>query len=370
MVNQERLLALFRQLVAIDSPSYGERRICDFLKEKLSALGLAAQEDDAAGKIGGSCGNLYCYVDGAADLPPLLFSAHMDTVEPSRGKRAVTDADGVIRSAGDTVLGADDCAGLAAILEALTALRASGLPHRPLELLFSAAEEPYCRGVRQFDFAALRSREAYVFDLTGPVGGAAYQAPTILSFSAAFAGRPAHAGFAPEDGIHAIKAACLAASRIPCGRVGEATVNIGTVTGGTADNIVPDRCTLTGEIRSFSDAEAHARLDEVAAAARQAAGAFGASVELQTRVNCAAYRTDPAHPVVRRFAGACEALALPLRLCQTFGGSDQNYFSQHGVTGLVVATAMNNCHACDEYTTEQELVRAANLALRLMLSAD
>lgn len=370
MIDKKRLLSAFEQLVSIDSPSYGEREIGDLLKEKLTALGLPVREDDAAGKTGGSCGNLYCYVEGELDLPPLLFCAHLDTVEPSRGKRIKTDETGVMTSAGDTVLGADDCAGIVSILEALTTLRETGRPHRPLELLFSVAEEPYCAGIQQFDFSLLRSREGYVFDLAGPVGRAAYQAPTILSFQAVFSGRSSHAGFEPEKGRHAIRAAGIALSRIPCGRIGNTTVNIGTISGGTADNIVPDRCSLTGEIRSFSDEEAHREWEKIAGILQHTADQTGTQVHIRSTVRVTAYRVDPAHPVVNRFKTACGALHLPVHLCQTFGGSDNNYLVRHGVSGMVVATAMNNCHSCDEYTTAEELDRAANLALALMLSKE
>ena len=370
MTNRDRLLILFEQLIAFDSPSYGEREICDFIKGRLADLGIAVCEDGTAKKIGGNCGNLYAYVDGALNLPPLLFCAHMDTVEPSRGKQMRIAADGTITSDGKTVLGADDCAGIAAILEALTAVAESGRPHRPVEILFTVAEEPYCVGIQQFDFSKLRSKEAYVFDLTGPVGGAAYQAPTILSFEAICTGRSSHAGFAPEKGIHAVKAAGAAVAQIPCGKIGDTTVNIGTISGGTADNIVPDRCTLTGEIRSFSDKEAHAQFDEICNIMKGAAKDYGAAVAIQGTANCTAYRTNPVHSAVQRFESACSRLNLKVDLGKTFGGSDNNHLALHGINGIVVATAMNNCHSCAEYTTEQELVNAANLALALMLSED
>lgn len=133
MINNNRLFTLFEQLVSIDSPSFGEREICDFIKTKFSESGIAFYEDDAGDKIGGSCGNLYAYIDGALDLPPLLFCAHMDTVEPSRGKRMQINKNGVITSDSQTVLGADDCAGIAAILEALATLKETGAAHRLLK---------------------------------------------------------------------------------------------------------------------------------------------------------------------------------------------------------------------------------------------
>ena len=156
MVQTERLVQTFCRMVSFDSPSYGEREICDFLTEHLTALGLRVQEDDAAQRIHGTAGNLYAYLpatQGMEQLPPLLFSGHMDTVEPSKGKKAIVHADGTITSDGSTVLGADDCAALAAILEALTVMQENHLPHRASEILFSVAEETYCIGASVFDFS-------------------------------------------------------------------------------------------------------------------------------------------------------------------------------------------------------------------------
>lgn len=368
-ISPNRILTLFEKLISIDSPSFGEREIGDFVTARLNELGISVSEDGAAEIIGGNCGNLYAYIDGELDLPPLLFCAHLDTVEPSRGKRMQIDEGGVITSVGETVLGADDCAGIAAILEALTVLGESKLPHRPIELLFTAAEEPYCPGAKAFDVSKLRSKEAYIFDLTGAVGDAAYQAPTIISFTAEFTGRPAHAGFSPELGIHAIKAAAHAVAEIPCGRFDdETTFNFGKIIGGTADNIVPERCTVTGELRSCSDERAAGLLADVSEKMRKIAEEHGAAVEITSKVNVRAYKTELDSAVVKRFEAACGELGLVPKLYPTFGGSDYNHFAQFGVVGIVVATAMNNCHSTHEYTTVAELERAAELALALMSS--
>lgn len=369
MIDRTGLLSLFEKLISIDSPSFGERQMGDFVASQLRDLGIPVSEDAAAAKIGGNCGNLHAFLNGSSDLPPLLFCAHLDTVEPSRGKRMQIQ-NGVITSAGDTVLGADDCAGIASILAAAGALQKSGRDHRPIELLFTVAEEPYCRGARELDFTRIRSEEAYVFDLSGPVGEAADRAPAILSFRAVFIGRTAHAGFEPENGIHAVQAAAHAAASIPCGRIGGSTVNIGTISGGTADNIVPDCCTLTGEIRSDSNGEALRLLADVTDRVKKGAAAYGAKAEITHTLHIAAYRTDPQSPVAARFLSACERLGLSGCIHGTFGGSDNNVFAQHGIRGLVVATAMNQCHSVSEYTTEAELLRSASLALELMRSKE
>ena len=188
MIREERLLGAFRELVSIDNPTLRERGVCDHLLRRYAALGIRLQEDGTGAVIGGNAGNLYAFVPGDEALAPVLLSAHTDAVSPACGKHAVFHPDGRITSDGTTVLGADDLAGQCAILEAVTSVLEDGAPHRPFELLFDAAEESYCTGIQRFDFSRLRAKLAYVFDLSGPVGGAAYQAPSILSFRAVFTG--------------------------------------------------------------------------------------------------------------------------------------------------------------------------------------
>ena len=264
-IDTQRLVRTFSELVAVDSPSFGERAMADLLRDKLAALGISCKEDGAAEKLGGTAGTLFARVPGTPGAAALLFCTHMDTVVPARGKRAVLHADGRITSAGDTVLGADDLAGVAALLEVLETLREQGIAHRPLELLFTAAEEPYCAGVRHFDFSQCTAKTGFVLDLTGPVGTAAVAAPTILSFTVEITGRAAHAGFAPETGVHAVAAAAKGLARLQQGRLeAGTTLNVGMISGGTAANIVPERCTLSGEIRSMQ----HARAEALYAASR------------------------------------------------------------------------------------------------------
>ena len=365
MINEKRLIDSFVKLVGIDNPSHGERGICDFIKAELSSLGIEAREDGSAAVTGGNCGNLYAFVDGEGE--PLLLSAHMDSVDPARGKRAVIADDGRITSAGDTVLGADDLSGVAVILEALRSVKESGARHRPIELVFDAAEETYCDGIQQFDFASLKSKQGYIFDWTGAVGEAAYQAPAIISFKAEIKGKAAHAAFSPEEGVHAIKAAAAAVAAVECGRVGDTTVNIGMISGGAADNVVPENCVLTGEVRGFDNDTVYERLALIERAVTDAAEGLGASVKFSTQPLCLAYRVDPDGEVASRFRTACADVGLEPKLVVTYGGSDNNHCFHHGVSGLVVACGMNNCHSCSEYSDVNELINAARLAEALML---
>ena len=240
MIHTDRLTRQFLTLASIDNPSRQEAAVSTYIKTQLDELSIQWCEDGTGEIIHGNAGNLYGYLPGQLDLPPILLSAHMDSVDPAVGKRPILHPDGTITSDGTTVLGADDLSGVAAILEAVRSVQESGAAHRPIELLFDVAEEPYCAGIQHFDFPSLQSKEAYILDLTGPVGSAAYQAPSILAFKAQFTGRAAHAAFSPELGIHAVQAAAQAVVSLPGGPVGDTTENVGTITGGSAYNVVPE----------------------------------------------------------------------------------------------------------------------------------
>lgn len=366
-VNQDRLVNEFVKLVSIDSPSLDERAKADYLKSLLTALGFTVSEDTAGEMIGGNCGNIYAYLEGDSSLEPLLFSSHMDTVEPAKGKHAVLCTDGTIKSRGDTVLGADDNAGIASILEAVRVIREKHLSHRPIELLFTVCEEKHCLGAGAADYSKIRSKQAYVLDLSGPIGTAANQAPSIISYEITIRGKAAHAGFAPEQGAHTIRAAADAITKIPMGRLAEGgTLNIGVIQSGYATNIIPNLCKLEGEVRSNSHEKALELVKSVKQQFERSAAFFGCKAEFSHKVGCVAYETPLSHPVVKRFEAVCERLGLKTDIQPTFGGSDNNVFAQHGIEGLVIACGMYKCHSCEEYTHVNDLVKAAEVALLLM----
>jgi tripeptide aminopeptidase len=295
----------------------------------------------------------------------------MDTVEPSRGKKAVLHEDGTITSDGSSVLGADDVSGIVIILEALRRLQEHGIPHRTAELLFPVAEEPYGPGSLNADYTKLKAKEAYVLDLDGSVGDAANAAPTLISFTVAVHGKAAHAGFAPQDGIHAIAAAANAIVRIPLGTIKPGmTCNIGVINGGEAGNIVPELCTVRGEIRSLDHSAALEQLDKITAVFREEAALTGATAKIEYRIEITAYKTSPDSPVANRFRKACEVVGVPCNIHPTLGGSDNNNFALHGIDGLVVACSMHNIHSVREFCRLDELELCIQLIMRLLTEVD
>jgi len=373
-VNKDRIIEEFIKLTSFDAPSYQEEDISKYLKEKLQSLGLSVEEDDAREKLlqedasrTKTASNLYAYLKGTGD--PILFSSHMDTVNPGIGKKAVLQDDGRITSAGNTVLGADDISGLVSILEALTVIKEKKLPHPDLEILFTVAEEPYCSGSRFVDYKRLKAKEGYVLDLTGAVGTAAIAAPSILSLKIGVKGRAAHAGFNPEKGINALSIAADALANIRTGRVYEnLTVNFGTISGGSGRNIVPEEIWIEGEIRCLEHEKALCEADLIKEIFEKAAKKYGGEIEFQLTEHIKSYGISKRKNVVKRFLTAAKevtTLEHPETIT-TYGGSDANRLNEHNIDTIVVANAMENSHGTDEYTTVAELTRSAELTLRLM----
>lgn len=375
-VNKDRILAEFFKLTSFDAPSYQEEGIAKYLKEKLKSLGLSVEEDDAKSKLlkedasrTKTASNLYAYLKGTGD--PILFSSHMDTVNPGIGKKAILHDDGRITSAGNTVLGADDVSGLVSIIEALTVIQEKKIPHPDLEILFTVAEEPYCSGSRFIDYKKIKAKEGYVLDLTGPVGTAATAAPSILSLKIGVKGRAAHAGFNPEKGINALSIAADALANVRTGRVYEnLTVNFGTISGGSGRNIVPEAIWIEGEIRCLEHEKALCEADLIREIFEKAAKKYGGAIEFGLTEHIRSYGISKRKNVVKRFLSAAKevtTLEHPETIT-TYGGSDANRLNEHNVDTIVIANAMENSHGTDEYTTAAELTRSAELTLRLMTS--
>lgn len=367
VIRVEDVKRTFGNLVGIDSPSLKEKQMAEYVKRMFGQIGIEFWEDDSGRVTKSNAGNLYGYVKGSGGEAPVLLSAHMDTVMPGYGKKAVFEEDGTVRSDGTTVLGADDLAGITAIYHAVKAVRERGSGHRDFEILFTTGEELYCKGAKAFDYGKLKSRRAYVLDLSGRIGEAAYAAPTILSFSAKLTGRAAHAGFCPENGINALRAAAEAVTRLPQGRIDEiTTANIGRISGGEGVNIVASACVVEGEIRSLEHRRALALLKRYRETFARTAGAFGAGLDWEENIDIEAYETSLESDTVLEYRKAAEMAGAKVGFSKTFGGSDNNVFAQHGIEGLVVAPSMNEVHSCGEYGNIYEMAAVAEILVHLL----
>lgn len=367
MIDKERLNARFMELCAIDSEPTRERLLADRLKELLAELGCTVTEDDVGAKIGGNAGNLIARLAGTGPGGPLLFSCHMDRVVPGFGVKPRIDGEFVV-SDGTTVLGADDAAGLAAILEALTAVREHSLPHPPLEIVLTVAEELALVGSRHLDTDRLTSRCGFFLDASGPVGEIVVQAPEQMKFHAVFHGRSAHAGFVPEQGVSAIQIAAAAIGRMKLLRIdAETTANIGSIHAAGPTNIVADRCELHAEARSLDSAKLHVQVAEMTEAMEGAAREFGGSVELTLEPCYPAYRLAEDAEPARLAARAARQIGVPVRFKSTGGGSDANILNNRGIPSVVLSCGYEKVHTTEERIALDQLALLAEWVTAILV---
>lgn len=345
----DRALALFLDLVRIDSPSQREGDVAAYCIRELESLGFDVRVDDSARVTGSNTGNVIATLPGSrTDAPILVLSAHMDCVQPCEGVEPVVEA-GIVRSAGETVLGGDDKVGVAAILETARRLIESGAKRPALRVVLTVAEETGLVGAKALDPADATGDACLVLDADGEPGGIIISAPTHYTFSATFIGKASHAGVAPEQGRSAIAMASHAVCAMQLGRLDDkTTANIGSLVGNGATNVVPARAVMTGECRS-RDAE---RVEQVRAvmdaAIKQAAVDGGGEVEIVWQREYAGFDFGEDSPLVRLAIDACHDAGLKPRLESTGGGSDGNIFSAAGVPTLVLSCGMNGVHGTDE----------------------
>lgn len=343
-----RLLDTFLEAVRIDSPSGEEAAFARWCADRLTALGCDVRIDATAPVTGSDTGNLIAELGPTADGATIVLSAHMDTVEPGRGIEPVL-ADGVVRSSGDTVLGSDDKAGVAAILETLEALRESGRPHARVRVLLTTGEEVGLRGAGALDPVDCSGDVCLVLDAAGAVGGIVTGAPSHHTFNATFRGVAAHAGVQPEKGRSAIVMAARAIALMPLGRLDEHTTsNVGEIRGGGATNVVPAECFLTGECRSLDAA----RVEEVRLAMddalKTAARDGGGSVDVVWTKEYDGYRFADDDPLLAIVVEGVRAAGYEPCLFVTGGGSDANKLLSKGLPAIALSCGMTDVHGTSE----------------------
>lgn len=372
MISQQRLVEEFMELVRVDSETGHEEEISRVLKQKFSALGLVVEEDDAAAKTGHGSGNLFIMLEaeGAPDAPTIFFTSHMDTVTPGKGIKPQLDADGYIRSDGTTILGSDDKAGLAAMLEAIRVVKEQGIPHGPVQFVITVGEEAGLYGARAMEASRLKAAFGYALDSNGAIGDIAVAAPTQAKVTMKVIGKSAHAGVNPEDGISAIQVASKAIARMPLGRIDhETTANIGRFEGGGATNIVCDFVKLDAEARSIVQEKLDKQVEAMRAALESAANEFGAQAEFESEIIYPAYSYGDGDPVVELAKSAIAAVGRTAKTFHSGGGSDANIFNGLGVPTVNLAVGYEHIHTTKEQISVSDLVKTTELVVELMKQA-
>ena len=362
MTADPRLGDLFLDLARLDGRSGHEKPVADYVLRFCQGLGLEAAADDSAARTGSDTGNVVCRYAGGGDLALL---AHMDTARSTKDTKAVVLADR-IASDGRGQLGADNRAGIAAILHAVERALRAGVRLKPFTIALTVMEETTMAGAVNLRLGP-GVRAGFIFDSSLDPGSFAACSPGAAAFTARVAGRAAHAGIAPEQGVSAIAIAARAVAGLRLGRIDpETTANVGTIHGGEATNVVPAAAVVEGEARSMDPVKVEALVEETRRGFAAAAEAAGGQVGFEWRWDFRPYRLDPAAPVFREAVRAAAAAGLEPRPVPSHGGSDANHLNAGGLPSVNFGIGAKNPHADDEYILREHLAQASDIALALI----
>jgi len=364
MINQRRLVITFKKLVKIDSLSLQEEKIVKFLQKELSRLGyrsfLAGRPRE------GKVGNLIVNIAGnGVKRPCLLLNAHLDTVSPGKNIKPL-EKNGYLSTDGSTILGADNKAGVAAILEVLRVLKEQNLKHPPLQVVFTVAEEIGLLGAKALPPKLLKADLGITLD-GGEVQKVIYKAPSQYNLTATVIGKAAHAGIHPEEGINAIKVASEAISRMKLGRIDpETTANIGTIQGGKAVNIVPDEVLLKGEARSHNLTKLDKQLEHMERVLFKTCEKYRARLKLRVERVYKAFEINKKSDLISLVNFAFKASHIQPELEKTGGGSDANIFNDLGIPTVILGVGADRVHTTREQIKIEDLAKGTENVLNLL----
>lgn len=367
MVNQDRLVNEFMELVQVDSETGFEAEIAQVLKQKFIDLGVEVVEDNAKEVTGHGANNLICTLKGTKqDVDPIYFTSHMDTVVPGKGIKP-SIKDGYIVSDGTTILGSDDKAGLAAILEAVRTIQENNIEHGDVQFVITVGEESGLVGAKALDSSLINAKFGYALDSNGDVGDIIVAAPTQAKIHTIIKGKTAHAGVAPEKGVSAITIAAKAISKMPLGRIDEeTTANIGRFEGGKQTNIVVDHVEILAEARSLVPEKMEAQVAKMKEAYETVAKDMGGEAIVDIKVMYPGFKHQAGDEVVEVARRAAATIGRESKLLKSGGGSDANVIAGFGIPTVNLAVGYEEIHTTNERIPVDELVKVTELVTAII----
>lgn len=371
MANNQRVINEFLELVQIDSPSSKEGKIAQVLVKKLEEIGCSVEIDNAGEKVGGETGNVIATLKGNRPGKKILFSSHMDTVSPGIGIKPIVDeVNGIIKSDGTTVLGSDDKAGIAAILDGLRTVKEENIPHGDIQVVFSIWEEGGLRGAKCLDYSKIEAEYGFVLDSGGSPGEIIVKAPAQDAIKVKITGKPAHAGLQPENGISAIMVAARAIENMKLLRIDEeTTANIGIVNGGVATNIVMPELEIAAESRSLNEEKLNIQTQHMVDVFKKAAQEFKAEIEIQTERAYTPLNIDEDDEIIKLAKKAMSNIGIEGKTASTGGGSDTNILNKNGIKAVNLGIGMKNAHTLEEYIAIEDIINSAKMVVEIIKEA-
>ena len=256
---------------------------------------------------------------------------------------------------------------MTAILETLRQLKEKQIPHGPIQVVFTVAEENGVHGSQNLDQSLLHADFGYTLDTHNHPGNMTFMAPGKNQIKIHIEGKASHAGVNPEAGINAICAAGRLIADAPQGRIDEETTcNLGKIVGGSATNVVAETCDVFYESRSRDKAKLDRITQEICDHFVNGADKTGCKITAEVSPDYGPYLLDKDAPAIQTAIKAAENLGLPVNLEESGGGSDANHFNTYGVPTVVLSVGMENAHTKDEYIEEKDLYDAARWALEIV----
>lgn len=376
-LNEKRLVETFLKLAQTDSESYDERAMQELVEKELKEIGCRVTVDNAGKKYNTNAkGNVIAFLPGTVKSAPFVLCSHLDTVTPGKGVKPVVKKD-CITSDGTTVLGGDDKAGVAIILEILRTLKEQSPAHPPVEVVFTLSEEVGMFGAKNLDYKKLKGREGLILD-NEEVDTLLIQGPAVNTIEVWIKGLASHAGVVPEKGISALEVASYALGQMKLGRIDKDTVaNFGVVKGGSATNVVMPELYLKGEARSLVNEKLAKQTAHMKACFDKAVKRFTKKINGKTCKpevkfvaveRYPAVRVDKKHPVVASAVAAAKKAGVALKPIACGGGCDANVLAGKGFTLPNVGVGVRDCHTTKEKLILKEFFAAFHIVLETLLS--
>lgn len=364
----DKVIDHFLAMAALSSPSYKEAQVSAYIQAQLSKYGIEFYQDDAHLHYqdeGAQCGNLIALLPG--DLSgTVALSAHMDTVTPCEKITIVEEGDW-IKTDGKSVLGGDDKAGIAVILDALITLASGSAPHPTVVAIFTIGEEVGLKGAKVLDFARLPSIElAYVIDAGGEIGTAYVSAPYSAKGIVTITGKAGHAS-EPETGCNAMVAAAQLITQLPIGRIDEETTsNIGIISGGNATNIIMESVDITFEVRSRTEDKVKAFIDDVSQHLEALQTRLPITYQNRIAQGTPGFRLELSSELLSTFAACCVHQGLEVQFNDGMGGSDANIFNKNGIPCMDISVGMTQIHSVNECIKKTDIIACRDLIMTLL----
>ena len=364
----ERIVDEFLELVKIDCCFGDERGVADALIGKLKEMGCTVTEDDTGAKVGGNAGNVTGILEGTRP-GSILFTSHMDRVQNGYGIKPQFTDDGRITSDGTTVLAADDLSGVAAILDGVRRIQASGVPYPRIEIVFTVGEEPQLRGSRHYDFTQLQSKLGFALDSPGRIGRVVNAAPSTAQLYYDVYGKSAHAGNAPEKGINALVVSSKILASINEGRLDpESTANFAICSAGNATNVVCDHVHVEGETRSSCHEKMEAYCEYFEKFCHDTVEGTGAKIDTRVDKVYRCFRVDENSATINLMRKVFGEMGIEMTVERGGGGMDANRLNEHGVECVGLATGYAQNHTPNEYVYVDDLIKSGEMVQKIILN--